>query len=341
MKTKTILLFLFLLGFGILSAQRQSTEQYIEKYKLIAIDEMLEYHIPASITLAQGILESGSGNSRLAVQGNNHFGIKCHSDWNGQRIYEDDDKNHECFRKYTEAEDSYRDHSLFLSRKSRYAFLFDLKTTDYKAWAKGLKKAGYATNPHYPKRLIDLIQRYNLDQYDKVSKKELEKMIKQAKSDKNNQSIIPEKYRDRKKEAEPGPAVTTTATKPQAAGHSRYHEVNYHNRIKYIVYRQGDSPEKICAEFDLWCKQFYKFNDLKPGQKIQAGTIIYLQPKRRKGDVKYHVVKGGESLWEIAQQHGIQLKWLLKRNHLNEKSKLRRGQQLWLRDTRPENSASF
>jgi hypothetical protein len=281
MKIRITILFLSLLGFGILNAQRQSTEQYIEKYKLIAIDEMLEYHIPASITLAQGILESGSGNSRLAVQGNNHFGIKCHSDWNGGRIYEDDDKKHECFRKYSEAEDSYRDHSLFLSRKSRYAFLFDLKTTDYKSWAKGLKKAGYATNPQYPKRLIDLIQRYNLDQYDKVSKKEFEKMIKQAKSDRNNKSIIPEKYRDRKEEAKTEAALAGTS-QPKPTLHGRYHEIDYHNRIKYIVYRQDDSPEKICAEFDLWCKQFYKFNDLKPGQKIPPEPLFTSNPNAAK-----------------------------------------------------------
>jgi len=148
-----------------------TTEEYIEKYKDVAIKKMKEYHIPASITLAQGILESGSGNSRLARKANNHFGIKCHKDWNGKKFYMDDDERHECFRKYHNPAESYRDHSLFLTQKGRYAFLFDYDITDYKSWAYGLKKAGYATNPKYPKLLIGIIERYNLSQYDTGGKK--------------------------------------------------------------------------------------------------------------------------------------------------------------------------
>jgi len=335
MKLKIIFLLLLFLALGKTYAQKQTTEQYITKYKLIAIDEMLEYKIPASITLAQGILESGNGNSRLAREANNHFGIKCHSDWKGKRIYHDDDEKHECFRKYPRAEDSYRDHSLFLSRKKRYADLFNLKTTNYKGWAKGLKKAGYATNPKYPKRLIALIERYGLDKYDKVSKKDFEKMIAAANADPGNKSIIPEKYLEKKKT--PPPAVV-------AKTHSKsgnYHQVFYHNRIKYIIARKGDTPEKITQEFDIWLKQFYKFNDMKPGDKIQEGMIVYLQPKRRKGDVKYHIVKENESLWEISQQHGIKLSWLLKRNHLKENSRIRKGQKLWLKKTKPAPAASY
>ncbi len=336
----TILSFLFfLLALFEVQAQKISTEEYINRYKLIAIDEMLTYKIPASITLAQGILESGSGNSRLARQGNNHFGIKCHSDWTGQRIYEDDDKKHECFRKYPSPEDSYRDHSLFLTGKSRYASLFDLKITDYKGWAKGLKKAGYATNPKYPKRLIDLIERYHLDQYDKIDRKQLERMVEKAKKDRSDKSLIPQKYQTKPK---PKPEVVgTPKTGTSSQQKNGYHEVLYHNRIKYIIARKGDTPKKICDEFDLWDKQFYKFNDLKPGDKIKPGMIIYLQPKRRKGDTKYHIVKEGDTLWGISQQHGIQLKWLLKRNHLKPNSPLRRGQKLWLRKTRPQEAASY
>ena len=136
-----------------------NTEDYVKFYSNIAMDEMIQFGIPASITLAQGILESGAGKGRLAVQANNHFGIKCH-DWNGKKIYHDDDEEQECFRKYDNPEYSYRDHSLFLSNRARYSFLFDLKKDDYKQWAKGLKKAGYATDPKYPQKLIDLIQRY-------------------------------------------------------------------------------------------------------------------------------------------------------------------------------------
>ncbi len=143
------------------------TEAYIKKYRKTAIKEMRKYGIPASITLAQGILESGSGESRLAKKGKNHFGIKCTSDWKGRTIREDDDKKEECFRRYRRAKHSYRDHSEFIATKKRYAFLFEYDKRDYKSWAQGLKQAGYATNPNYPTLLINLIEKYNLDKYDK------------------------------------------------------------------------------------------------------------------------------------------------------------------------------
>lgn len=143
------------------------TQEYIRKYRKIAVKEMRKYGIPASITLAQGILESGSGNSRLAKKGKNHFGIKCTSDWNGRTIREDDDKKDECFRRYRRAKHSYRDHSEFIATKKRYQFLFEYDTHDYKSWANGLKKAGYATNPNYPTLLINLIEKYDLEKYDK------------------------------------------------------------------------------------------------------------------------------------------------------------------------------
>ena len=152
---------------------QDKTEIYIQKYKDIAIIEMRKYDIPASITLAQAILESGNGESRLAIQGKNHFGIKCHQDWNGKTIIEDDDEKGECFRKYNKVSDSYRDHSLFLSERERYSFLFNYKINEYKLWAKGLKKAGYATNPKYAKLLINLIEKYNLQEYDLKEKKKL------------------------------------------------------------------------------------------------------------------------------------------------------------------------
>ena len=159
-----------------------NTEDYVKFYSNIAMDEMIQFGIPASITLAQGILESGAGKGRLAVQANNHFGIKCH-DWNGKKIYHDDDEEQECFRKYDNPEYSYRDHSLFLSNRSRYSFLFDLKKDDYKQWAKGLKKAGYATDPKYPQKLIDLIQRYQLYKYDNIVLKKKNKPYKVKKGD--------------------------------------------------------------------------------------------------------------------------------------------------------------
>ena len=150
-------------------AAQNKSELYIKKYKDIAISEMNSYGIPASITLAQGILESGNGESRLAVDGNNHFGIKCHNNWNGETIIEDDDEKGECFRKYSNVGDSFRDHSLFLKERGRYEFLFEYKITNYKKWARGLKKAGYATNPKYASLLINIIKKYNLTQYDNLS----------------------------------------------------------------------------------------------------------------------------------------------------------------------------
>ena len=160
------LLSILLLFIALSLFSQTKTDAYIAKYSSIAIDEMNRYSIPASITLAQGILESGNGESRLAKEGNNHFGIKCHKNWNGQTIIEDDDEKGECFRKYSNASESYRDHSLFLTERGRYSFLFEYSNTDYKNWAKGLKKAGYATNPKYPKLLIDLIEKYDLVRFD-------------------------------------------------------------------------------------------------------------------------------------------------------------------------------
>ena len=155
-----------------LVSNKEKIDNYIEKFGPIARDEMKAFGVPASITLAQGILESGMGYGRLALQGNNHFGIKCHSDWKGKRIYHDDDLKGECFRVYYDPATSYRDHSLFLTGRSRYSFLFDIKTSNYEAWAKGLKKAGYATDPKYPDKLISLIERFDLTRYDiKKSKK--------------------------------------------------------------------------------------------------------------------------------------------------------------------------
>ena len=160
-------LIILLIIFPFLLLAQSKTERYILKYSNAAVTEMERYGIPASITLAQAILESGNGESRLANEGNNHFGIKCHSNWNGETIIEDDDEKGECFRKYDKVADSYRDHSLFLTERGRYSFLFEYNKSDYKKWAKGLKKAGYATNPNYPTLLIDLIERYELYTYDK------------------------------------------------------------------------------------------------------------------------------------------------------------------------------
>jgi flagellum-specific peptidoglycan hydrolase FlgJ len=165
------------------------TMVYIERYKNIAMDKMIKYRIPASITLAQGILESGNGRSTLALKSNNHFGIKCHKGWEGKKVYHDDDRRHECFRKYNNPEGSFDDHSMFLTTRGRYSFLFDLKEDNYKAWAKGLKKAGYATDRKYPSKLIALVEEFHLHQYDKIVLKSKDKNYK-ANSNTSNLSFI-------------------------------------------------------------------------------------------------------------------------------------------------------
>jgi LysM repeat protein len=216
------------------------TEAYIKKYRKTAIKEMRKYGVPASITLAQGILESGSGNSRLAKKGRNHFGIKCTSDWHGRTIREDDDKKDECFRRYRKAKHSYRDHSEFLATKKRYAFLFEYDKRDYKAWANGLKQAGYATNPNYPTLLITLIEKYDLHKYDKRGAK---RAIR----------------KEEKAEVE-----ATEKTKEKSPNNYKYHEV-----------KKGDTLYSISKKYNLSIEELKnlnnkKSNDLFLGEKIRV-----------------------------------------------------------------------
>ena len=294
-----------------------STEEYIEQYKDIAIKKMKEYHIPASITLAQGILESGSGNSRLATEANNHFGIKCHKDWTGKTIYVDDDEKNECFRKYSKAEDSYNDHSLFLTSRDRYAFLFNYKTTDYVNWANGLKQAGYATNPKYPELLIKLIEKYDLSQYDsptyKEHKKSKEKMAVEL--------------------AAVSGSITKPALKPIEQTSPKGRKMYEINGKKLVVAEKEDSYSGIAAEYGIYSWQIRSYNDLNKKQKIQTGDLIYLEKKKGKAEKNYkiHVVVQGETLQYISQVYGIRLKRLLKMNNLPEGIQVPTGTKLKLR----------
>lgn len=239
---KNILLFILL--FSTTLAFTNDTEEYIRKYRKIAIKEMRKHGVPASITLAQGILESGSGKSRLARKGRNHFGIKCTSDWNGRTIREDDDKKDECFRKYRKAKHSYRDHSEFLVNKKRYSFLFEYDKRDYKAWANGLKQAGYATNPNYPSLLINLIEKYNLDKYDKRGARRA--IRKEERVDENK----PENTEVDKKSTE---------------------KDNY----SYHVVEKGDTMYSISKKYNIGIEDLKKLNrkssnDLYVGEKIRV-----------------------------------------------------------------------
>ena len=279
-------------------AQEATSEDYIRKYHKIAIDEMHTYGIPASITLAQGILESGNGNSDLAYKSNNHFGIKCHKNWSGRKVYHDDDAKNECFRKYRKVSDSYRDHSEFLKNRDRYAFLFDYKMTDYTAWAKGLKKAGYATHPEYAEKLINLIKRFDLAQYDKASKSGKRKVKKP-------------KRRDRKE------------------------IFKSENGLRYVLAEIDDTYDIIATEQSLWMWELLVFNDCEKDQQLAQGDLVYLEMKKKKAKSEFYIVKEAETLHFISQLHGIQLAKLQYKNRLKKDQNIHVGQKLFLRKRKP------
>lgn len=279
--------------------------EYILKYKEEAIREMLANGIPASITLAQALLESDNGNSPLAVYANNHFGIKCKS-WEGATFYQDDDTKNECFRKYYTVYESYQDHSSFLKNRQRYSFLFDLNHLDYKGWALGLKQAGYATNPHYPELLIKIIEDNKLYEYDTVTM-----MPPLSEANKG----------EKKKPVEGGRPF-----------HVAVLAVSVHeNNIKYVIARKGDSYFKIASELGLRLWQIYKYNDLQKGSIPQAGDIIYIQPKRNSAKDDTYTVKEGDTMHSISQLYGIKLKKLYKKNNMPPGSEPQAGQKLNLR----------
>ncbi|MBP3354606.1 MAG: glucosaminidase domain-containing protein [Bacteroidales bacterium] len=242
---------------------------YIDKFKDEAMRQQKRYKIPASITLAQGLLESGAGNGELARKSNNHFGIKCHGVWQGEKVYYDDDEKGECFRKYDDPMQSYEDHSLFLTSRPRYAELFNLKITDYRGWAVGLKKCGYATDKAYASKLIGIIELYNLNRYDLQALK---------KGKKNQEDINP---------------------------HTPYISWG----LLYIEAKEGDTFESISNEFGIKRRKLAKYNELLKDHTFKEGEIIYLQEKNKysKKGYKYHIVKEGESLHSIAQKYGMKL----------------------------------
>ena len=303
--TKRICLFLFACLFFIshLSAQMRWNsvyQEYIDQYKDLAIEEMLRYNIPASITLAQGIFESGAGRSELSVKGNNHFGIKCHG-WTGRSVYHDDDTRNECFRAYDNVLQSYEDHSKFLRYNVRYNSLFTLQRTDYRGWAQGLKACGYATNPRYADKLIELIELYKLYELDKATSYD-KFMAKRRGYD-----------------------------KPVSQGMS-LHPIKIYNKNYYIIARAGDTFKGIGEEIDISYRKIAKYNERDKHDVLHAGEIIYLKKKQKKADKVYknrpHIVKAGESMYSIAQRYGIRLKSLYKKNHLSPDYQARVGDTL-------------
>jgi LysM repeat protein len=325
MHLKINILFLFLLTSMVLLCQpsepQMTPAQYIEKYKGDAIKEMLMFNIPASITLAQGMLESSNGNSDLAVYANNHFGIKCHNEWNGPTFIKDDDAKDECFRKYPTALDSYTDHSNFLKTRNRYAPLFELKRTDYKGWAKGLHKVGYATDPKYTRRLLTLIEDYKLFQYDKATD-DLPTLVKQKNTETTeNKKTVTTKKAEVKKQAK----------EPAIAQRHVLRPIEQFRFINYVIIKPGDSFNKIAQETDKDIWQLYKYNDLQPTDKLIAGERMYLQPKRRKAKEPYHMVKKGETMRSISQLYAIKLSSLYKKNQMKPGEEPKVGETLYLR----------
>lgn len=293
---------IFLLFGALFSAFAQSVswnkayQDYFDLYDDVAIEQMQKYGIPASITLAQGVLESGAGKSELARKGNNHFGIKCNG-WSGRKTYHDDDEQGECFRAYKNAYESYVDHSVFLRNSARYSRLFQLKTTDYKGWAKGLKACGYATSPTYAHRLIDIIELYGLYKYDK--------------------------------------GVHFDRFQIQQLERGDLRHVYAFNKNYYVIARKGDTFRSIADDVDISYRKLARFNERDKDDPVEEGERIWLQKKRRKAPKEYkhrpHIVKGGESMYTIAQYYGIRLKNLYKMNELPPEYRIKVGDRLYVR----------
>lgn len=304
---KKVFLSLFLIAFASSAVYAQmkwnaNYQAYINKYASLAVQEMNTFGIPASITLAQGIFESAAGQSDLARRGNNHFGIKCH-DWRGRTLFHDDDARQECFRAYDSVSESYEDHSKFLANSQRYRRLFSLGHTDYKGWARGLKECGYATNPQYADKLIQLIELYQLYKYDQATPTIETNPVQ--------------------------PPVTNGVRQPQASG---AHQLFIYNDNVYLRAHAGDTFKTLAAEVGISYRKLARYNELDKKTVLREGDIIYLRKKRSKADRVFknrpHVVQQGESMYSIAQSYGIRLKSLYSKNGLSEDYRLRVGDRL-------------
>lgn len=307
---KKIALLLLFLTVGVCSYAQTKDElaaDYIKKYADLAIKEMNQYGIPASITIAQGLLESGYGKSRLATSANNHFGIKCKSTWTGGKIYHDDDEAQECFRVYACVEDSYNDHSVFLKSNQRYAFLFGLGATNYEAWAHGLKKSGYATNPRYAYLLMDIIERYDLAQLDRG----YEAKVIGALNDKLVAEIVKKDKPTTRQEIEDNLLLEPKYT---FGGMKVYRN----NKSDFVLSVEGDTYTSIAQRLNMKPEKLARYNDAKVDNPV--GKVVYIQRKAAKGPkgLNTHVMKEKETMYSISQRYGISYKWLC---NLNDKAR--------------------
>lgn len=324
--------------------QPSAHERYIEMFAPLAVEEMYRSGVPASITLAQGLLESRSGLSDLAVKGNNHFGIKCHNTWTGRKMYYDDDALGECFRKYDSPEESFRDHSDFLRYRDRYKFLFDLETTDYKGWAYGLKKAGYATDSDYPSKLIRLIEEYRLYEYDKSPYGENrnpafdEQKLKKKKRKKDTAEDIPQSLPESPSKIEAIKLIDNSSKSEFRFSLSR--QMYSMNGVPFVYSARGESYASIAKTFGLFPREILKFNDIWQSvdmdRELPAGTLIYIQPKKNEAarGLEKHVIENGDSMWAISQRYGVKMAKLYRMNGLNGNYIPREGDIILLRKWR-------
>lgn len=306
-----------LLFSGFLYAQKITPEQYINTYKNLAIAEMKRTGIPASITLAQGLLETESGNSDLVQKSNNHFGIKCKSTWTGESVTHTDDAPNECFRKYGKPEDSYRDHSDYLSTSARYASLFKLDAADYRGWCYGLKKCGYATNPRYPQILMSNIEKYNLQQFDSGDTSAEEEIFADAKIINQNNEIKTI-------------AIAPVAIDEKAIDNSLKGKTSF-NKLKALFANKGTSLLAIATKADLPLAKLLEYNDLKTDGLLPEDQWIYLERKLKEGNRDYYIALERESLYDISQNNGVQLQALAQLNNMTETETVSKGKKIRLR----------
>jgi LysM repeat protein len=309
---------------------------YVNTYKAIAIAEEQRSGVPAAITLAQGLHESEAGTSELCKASNNHFGIKCRDDWKGPVVYHDDDARHECFRSYSCAADSYRDHSDFLRNGSRYAFLFQLDPADYEGWAYGLRKAGYATNIRYSQILIKFIKDYNLQQYTLIAMGKMKPEDEVALTMPGMvpvTPIAPSAGGGGATVADSGAVAGSTAA---AAAAAAYPEGEFTiNRSRVIYARAGMSLLAIANQYDVPLGRLLEFNDMQQEDVLVKGQLLFLQRKRRTGSIPYHVVQAGESLYDIAQAEGVRFEDMLEMNQLTPGVQPAAGERIYLQGSAP------
>jgi len=303
-------------GTNLIAQSSQVVRAYIDQFKQVAMEEMLRTGVPAAITLAQGIHETGAGTSDLVIKSNNHFGIKCKTEWNGPAVYHDDDARGECFRKYNDPFESYKDHSDFLKLRPYYASLFKLDPMDYKAWAYGLKKAGYATNPRYPQILIKLIEDYNLQDYTL--------MAMNGTIPKPNNAIFASQSVSNES-AQQAKAVKDLRNS-YPSGIFRI------NETKVMLVTAGTSYLKIANENNVGLKRLFDFNDMNEEEVASIDRLIYLQRKRKHGATAIHVVAEGETMYDIAQSEGVRLEDLLYNNLLQPGMEPKAGEKIYLQD---------